>query len=292
MRNLRIIGGIAGKIALAFVLAFLITLVLLVPFMAFSGMAPAGANSMETIAEALEGEGFFIMSVLSQAAGFIGATVLMYYWFERKKGWSVGWRQQGAVQETVKGSIFGIVLMTIIFLTMWATGAIDITGMKTSPDVWKQLLLYLFVFAIVALNEELFSRGYVQGLIRHHYGKWASIAVSSLLFSLLHALNPGALEHPLPLINLVAAGFLLAVSREVTGGLWFPIGLHWTWNFMQGNVFGFEVSGNPVESLIRQEASGADLWSGGAFGAEGSLIATAVTVAATVWICRSRKARR
>lgn len=272
--------AIAGKLALSFLVALVITLLAMIPVVALLGLTGGGEVSLQAL---LDAPFFLYGSMIAQAAGFTGAVVLMVVWFERKAGWKIGWRQQGAVRKLFEGAGLGIVLMSAIFLAMLLVGAVRIEGGSAAGASISGLAWYLLLFALVSLNEELFSRGYVQGLLRHHYGPVAAVLCSSLLFALLHSFNPGALDHPLPLINLFVAGVLLGVSREVSGGLWLPIGLHWTWNFVQGNVYGFEVSGTEVPSLLHIEPSGAALWSGGSFGAEGSLIATLLMTAA-IWL--------
>jgi membrane protease YdiL (CAAX protease family) len=150
----------------------------------------------------------------------------------------------------------------------------------------------LLSFTAVAINEELFSRGYVQGLIKYHFNTKAAVIVSSLLFALLHSFNPGVFNNPLPLLNLLLAGVLLGVSREVSGGLWMPIGIHLTWNFFQGNVYGFAVSGLEVESVIRLEQTGNAIISGGSFGAEGSLLTSLILIVGTYGVYKYYHAKK
>jgi membrane protease YdiL (CAAX protease family) len=100
----------------------------------------------------------------------------------------------------------------------------------------------------------------------------------------MHSFNKSVWTNPLPMIELILAGVLLALVREVTGGLWAPIGFHFTWNFFQGPIFGFEVSGLPMSSLIQTEATGNSLISGGQFGAEGSIISILITSLAIIFV--------
>ncbi|MNZ88491.1 CAAX amino terminal protease self- immunity [compost metagenome] len=123
------------------------------------------------------------------------------------------------------------------------------------------------------------ARGYVQGLIKFHYGQNAAIVVSSLLFAIMHGMNPGTFDSPFPIINLTLAGVLLAVSREVSGGLWMPIGIHLTWNYFQGYIFGFQVSGTETApALLETTITGSQALSGGSFGVEGSFITTLILI--------------
>lgn len=284
MKTTRHIAIAGAKIVLAFLVAFVLTLVAMIPVVTVLGIWGAGEWTLQRL---LGDPAFAYGSMIAQAVGFMAAVPIMYAWFERKEGWAVGWKQSGAVRDLFKGAVLGIAMMTAIFLVMLVIGAVHLRGIRTDTAVWSELAVYLPFFALVSLNEELFSRGYVQGLVRHRFGPAAAVLCSSLFFALLHAFNPGALEHPLPLLNIFVAGVLLGVCREVSGGLWLPIGLHWTWNYVQGNLFGYEVSGTSVASLLEIEASGAAVWSGGSFGAEGSLIAT-VVMGAGVWLLWSK----
>ena len=74
------------------------------------------------------------------------------------------------------------------------------------------------------------------------------------------------------LLGLFLSGLFLAYAYIRTRQLWLPIGLHLGWNFFEGSIFGFPVSGQYFYQVIRQTVSGPDLITGGAFGPEGGLI--------------------
>lgn len=93
----------------------------------------------------------------------------------------------------------------------------------------------------------------------------------SLLFGFLHANNLNATLTSS--LNLALMGLFLGLGFILTGELAIPIGLHIAWNFTQGYVFGFPVSGsNEGLSLLATHQSGPTIWTGGAFGPEGGLI--------------------
>jgi len=290
------IAASVGKIALAFIFAFVLTLIAMVPVAAIIVVRFGTDTGAGVTLEKMLGDPVFTYgSMVAQAIGFAAAVPIMYALFERRHRWPIGWTKRGAVSDLFRGMGIGVVLMTAIFIVMLVCGAIRIESFRTDAAVWGDMAAYLGLFALVAFNEELFSRGYVQGLVRYRFGRSAAIVCSSLFFALLHSFNPGAFEQPLPLINIFIAGVLLAVCREISGSLWLPIGLHFTWNYMQGNVFGFEVSGTKVVSPVEIAPSGSAVWSGGSFGAEGSLTATIVMLAA-IWYMwrvgeRGRKGR-
>ena len=195
------------------------------------------------------------------------------------------------------GLILGIVLMTGIFLFELSLGWIKVTNffVINSPDATflPSILIPLILFISVGFYEELFSRGYqLTNLAEGFSGKyldsrWALILasiISSGVFGLMHASNPNA--NLMSTLNICLAGIFLAAGYILTGQLAIPIGLHISWNFVQGNVFGFPVSGGDFRAatIVQIDQFGPDLWTGGLFGPEGGLIGSITTIIGTLII--------
>ncbi|HZY64486.1 MAG TPA: CPBP family intramembrane glutamic endopeptidase [Rubrobacteraceae bacterium] len=183
------------------------------------------------------------------------------------------------------GLALGAVLMSGIFLVEISLGWVRVEGTFESglpgTPFWVALALPIVIFLCVGVYEEAFSRGYellnmAEGLNYPFLGPRGAIAVawvlSSGIFGILHLGNPNAT--PLSAFNIALAGLLLGAGYILTGELAIPIGLHITWNFFQGNVFGFPVSGlGPVgATFLSTEQGGTDLWTGGEFGPEAGLM--------------------
>ena len=106
--------------------------------------------------------------------------------------------------------------------------------------------------------------------------KYYALILSSVLFSLMHIINANLTM--IGVVNLFLAGILLGIYYIHKTNLWFPIGMHLTWNFFQGPVFGYKVSGFQTESILTQEIQGNSIITGGAFGFEGSILATLLSI--------------
>jgi membrane protease YdiL (CAAX protease family) len=197
--------------------------------------------------------------------------------------------------------------MSGIFLVEISFGWVRVEGAFVSrlPDTpfWIALALPVVFFLCVGVYEELFSRGYqllnmAEGLNYPFLGPRSAIVLawvlSSSIFGVLHLGNPNATL--LSAFNIALAGLLLGAGYILTGQLAIPIGLHITWNFFQGTVFGFPVSGlEPIgASFLSTEQSGPDLWTGGAFGPEAGLmdpIATLIGISLIALWIRLRQGR-
>lgn len=199
--------------------------------------------------------------------------------------------------DLVFGLGLGVVLMGGVFLVEWLLGWVTISGTALAPpneNFGIALLAVLLQFVCIGIYEELFSRGYqlvnmAEGLsfLNKRVALLLAWILSSALFGLLHASNPNATL--ISTINISVAGLLLGLPVILTGRLGAAIGLHITWNFAQGNIFGFAVSGLDFGvSVIGIEQGGPDLWTGGVFGPEAGLIglvAMAVGAGLTViWV--------
>ena len=189
------------------------------------------------------------------------------------------------------GLLLGALLMLAVFLVELAAGWVTVTGTFVSqvPGTTFPLAILspLLIFLCVGFYEELFSRGYqlknlAEGLNWGPLGPRGAIAtaalLSSLVFGLLHATNPYASAGST--FNIGVAGLFLAMGALLTGELAIPIGLHMAWNFFQGNVFGFPVSGGNFRAatFIGIQQAGPDLWTGGAFGPEAGLLGLSATL--------------
>ncbi len=135
-------------------------------------------------------------------------------------------------------------------------------------------------YASVALYEELFHRGFLitnlaEGLNGTQPRRGWAVVLTAVSFGLLHMTNDNATM--IGALNIALFGVLLGVPYIRTGSLAFPIGLHFGWNFLVGPVLGLPVSGyEPRVSILVSENTGPELWTGGAFGPEGGLLATLV----------------
>jgi membrane protease YdiL (CAAX protease family) len=187
------------------------------------------------------------------------------------------------------GLFLGAFLMLVIFVVELAAGWVTVTGTFATSDPNMNFLAGIVpavvIFLAVGFHEELFSRGYqlrnmAEGLNGRLLGPRGAIVVAALLssavFGTLHVTNPNA--SLLSTFNIFIAGAaLLGLGLILTGELAIPIGIHITWNFFQGNVFGFPVSGANFRwaTFIATQQGGPDLWTGGAFGPEAGLIGVA-----------------
>jgi len=110
------------------------------------------------------------------------------------------------------------------------------------------------------------------------YGnKYLALFISSVLFALIHGMNPNLTI--IAMVNLAIAGGVLGITYIYTKNIWYPVFLHVSWNYFQGPIYGFEVSGTQAVSIISQKVSGNELITGGDFGFEGSIILTFLMIA-------------
>ncbi|SHE38064.1 hypothetical protein SAMN05444392_101248 [Seinonella peptonophila] len=219
------------------------------------------------------------------------ATIGLYFLFEHKHGGSLGFRDGKWLKNVSIGLIFGMVSITIIFLILFSIEQIAVT--KVQLNTWPYFFLYLFLFSIVAIQEELFIRGYIMSMFNRYYNNsWVAIIVSSLCFAFLHSQNPGIFTSPFPMINIFLAGILLGVMRSYSKSIWMAVGFHLTWNHFQGVVYGFHVSGTPIPSILVSKEKGHIMLNGGSFGIEGSAVTTLlfmVSICLVVFTYRKQK---
>lgn len=195
--------------------------------------------------------------------------------FDRRTFTSLGLdRESPAARDLLFGFLLSGLLMGLIYLVEWAAGWARFEGFTWELQGWGSTLLGVagagLVFVLVGWYEELLARGYWLKNLRDGLNLAWGVAISSALFALAHSANPNVTW--VAIVGLFAAGLFLAYGYLRTGLLWLSIGLHIGWNFFEGTVFGFPVSGSVPFTLIRQSERGPDLFTGGSFGPEAGLI--------------------
>lgn len=183
-----------------------------------------------------------------------------------------------AFLDVISGILNSALVMAGIFFLLLGLGLIEFQGfsfwqnpnLDVQTSTWSAVISVFMTLTVVAWWEELVFRGYIfRNLVDGTNLIWATV-ISSLVFGLIHYTNPDATLLSTFMITLIAPQLIYAYLK--TGQLWLPMGLHLGWNFFQASIFGFAASGNESLSLITQSPIGPDWLSGGAFGAEGSIL--------------------
>jgi hypothetical protein len=220
----------------------------------------------------------------------VGASIAAYLFLTRviEKRWPAELGPRLAVKGTLAGFASGVALISLAVGLIWAFGAYRVTA--THPDVewWKPLLTVGFGAAI---SEEIIVRGVIYRATEEALGTVWALTISALFFGVSHIFNEGATIWS-SLAIAIEAGILLGMVYHLTGSLWPCIGLHAGWNFTQGTLWGIPVSGTPTPAFVTSERAGPEWLTGGAWGAEASVVGIAVCTVAGValfaWAVRNR----
>ena len=179
-----------------------------------------------------------------------------------------------AAKDLLVGFAIPLLLMGLIYIVFSALGWLKFENwvweVETLGDISNGLLLGLLTFITVGFYEELQSRGYHLQNIADGLNLAWGIFLSSAVFAILHLGNPNASW--MSALGILAAGYFLAYGWVRTRQLWLPIGLHIGWNFFEGTIFGFPVSGLETFRLLHHTITGPSLITGGEFGPEAGLI--------------------
>ena len=217
----------------------------------------------------------FLIQNLLNVFIMTGSVFVARRWLDRRSFVSLGlklrWR---ALTDLFVGILITLPMMGLIFVIEWATGWLTFEGFAWQIDpisiVIKETLVIFFVFVMVGWSEELLSRGYHLQNLESGLNTFWAVLLSSAVFGIMHLGNPNAKW--MSAAGILLAGVFLAFGYLRTRQLWLPIGLHIGWNFFEGAVFGFPVSGLDIYQLTRITIDGPELWTGGAFGPEAGLV--------------------
>ena len=265
-------GRLVADIVLFYVIGTLITMFLCVPLFLIQK-----ALGMEMQEGSLPS---FFLERLLMLIGYLSAAVLVLRWRNLPLS-LLGMSLRGRGKDLLAGLGVAVLLYAVGFGTSLLMGTVEIASVEWVP---RDLLGTLLFFLLVAVTEEVMLRGFVLGrMLSAGMNRFVALFLSSALFSAMHLFNPNFAL--LPFVNILLAGCLLGASFLYTRNLCFPVVLHWFWNWLQGPVLGYEVSGmDSGETLLTLRLTGRDLLTGGSFGFEGSLLCTVLLVVGTLAI--------
>lgn len=265
-------GRLVADIVLFYVIGTLITMFLCVPL--FLIQKALGMEMQEGSLPSL------FLERLLMLVGYLSAAVLVLRWRNLPLS-LLGMSLRGRGKDLLAGLGVAVLLYVVGFGTSLLMGTVEIASVQWVP---RDLLGTLLFFLLVAVTEEVMLRGFVLGrMLSAGMNRFVALFLSSALFSAMHLFNPNFAL--LPFVNILLAGCLLGASFLYTRNLCFPVVLHWFWNWLQGPVLGYEVSGmDSGETLLTLRLTGSDLLTGGSFGFEGSLLCTVLLVVGTLAI--------
>jgi CAAX protease family protein len=223
--------------------------------------------------------------ITALAAGYICAR-----WLEGLPWRSLGLTlHQGWMRDLLVGSAIGFVGLALAVGIAAAAGGLRFTFGNAVLPMARSLVGSVFLFLVAALAEEALFRGYpLQTFSRAHLA-WLGLLLTLAFFGYVHLSNPNA-SPGLPLVNTCLAGLWLGIGYLRTRSLWFPLGLHWSWNWALGSFFGLPVSGLNLVSnpLLKGNDLGPAWVTGGSYGIEGGVACTVALIVFTLFTWRTR----
>lgn len=206
---------------------------------------------------------------------------------------ALGWGfTRGWLKDLLFGSLIGVASLLLATMIAALPGGLKFTlnAPVMFETVGRTLLTSLPIFILAAAGEEAIFRGYpLQTMARSHLA-WVAVIITSIIFSYGHLGNPNAVAG-FTFANTAIAGVWLAIAYLKTRNLWFPLGIHWAWNWTMGAVLGLPVSGIErltPEPLWRAVDLGPAWLTGGSYGIEGGAACTIALLASTLFIWRTR----
>ncbi|MBA4601941.1 CPBP family intramembrane glutamic endopeptidase [Thermoactinomyces mirandus] len=216
---------------------------------------------------------------------FGGTTLFVFAWVylvEKRPVSTIGFTRKGALKKYIAGWIWGFSLISLPVLFLVITGFLTLDLGKINLSLILILLISFISFAVQGAAEEIVVRGWLLPVMAVRSPLWVAVVTSLLFFAVMHLLNNDITI--LSFFNIMLFG-LFAIGHVLNeGSLWGICAIHSVWNWAQGSVYGFAISGQRLtEPLLKPTVHGPDLIHGGPFGIEGSIF-TSIVLGIASWL--------
>lgn len=214
---------------------------------------------------------------LIQCITLILVVILFWKIWDKKKVKYIGLTNiKSCWKDLCMGLLIGAISFTAVATVLIFTKSVQLINSFAQPKFSWTLIIQLLIFIFVGINEELFCRGYCMTVLKQTNISWVPIVVSSVIFALMHSFNDGI--GLIAYTNLFLFGITMGYLFIKTKNIWMGIGYHITWNYFQGNIFGFLVSGNVTDSIYTVKTVNPNIINGSGFGPEGGLVVTILLI--------------
>ena len=275
-------------------LAILISIVFIHVGEIFAGIIIGTVLAMvnPTADQAIVMEVFGHYGIFFQLGSFFFMSLLVFLWvkfIEKRPFSSLGFFKKGWLKELGRGFLIGAAQFSLVvaLLLLTGTGSLELAELSLEPVLFILALIPFWI--LQGGTEELVTRGWLFPAVSDKSNIFIGILISSALFGALHLFNPGVTV--LSIVNIILDGIFACFLMLKYDNMWVLAGMHGAWNFVQGNIYGIQVSGQGASTSILNYSSqsSVDLLSGGAFGAEGSIFATIVLIGCIAYLYWSLK---
>ena len=275
-------------------LAILISIVFIHVGEIFAGIIIGTVLAMvnPTADQAIVMEVFGHYGIFFQLGSFFFMSLLVFLWvkfIEKRPFSSLGFFKKGWLKELGRGFLIGVAQFSLVvaLLLLTGTGSLELAELSLEPVLFILALIPFWI--LQGGTEELVTRGWLFPAVSAKSNIFIGILISSALFGALHLFNPGVTV--LSIVNIILDGIFACFLMLKYDNMWVLAGMHGAWNFVQGNIYGIQVSGQGASTSILNYSSqsSVDLLSGGAFGAEGSIFASIVLIGCIAYLYWSLK---
>jgi membrane protease YdiL (CAAX protease family) len=230
--------------------------------------------------------GYLIAAAIGTFAAAAVANAVTVRVFERGglADIGLGW-QPGSGRNLSLGLLGGIVAASIVLLVPLATGMAELQPAPDQPANLSSLVFVSVVLLFGAVGEEMLFRGYAFQVLMGTLGRFATILPFAILFGMAHSSNQNV--SLLGVINTIGFGIVLGFAVARSRDLWLPIGIHFGWNWTLP-LFGVNLSGFTMGVTgLKMHWKVGDVWSGGGYGPEASLLTCFVIVGLMIYLVKA-----
>ena len=212
----------------------------------------------------------FLQDYVLKNVEFLLMVWIFRTFIDKQTFFSLGFDWKGFQIDAWTGFFAAIMILFLGSMILVATQNLFFTNAFFNS---KNIAASIVLFMLVAFIEEIVFRGYLLNNLLESINKWWALIITAAFFAFMHLQNNNITA--VSILNLFLAGMILGINYIYTRNLWFAIFFHFAWNFFQGGVLGYKVSGiESGASIMQQNLSGDPLLTGGLFGFEGSAICT------------------